>query len=119
MKKNKNAVQQLRKAGNRVRVYHERLVAPNKKELIALVKPVFVHIKKGEHKKLDNFLLEVSPVILNHGGRTTVTVTSKSGANYEASARTSKKDCFNRKSGLGICLTRIFSQAAKSGESLV
>ena len=88
-------VEQLRKAGNKVRVIHSRYNANDVKNLskrkLCLI-PAYV--MKGE---------DMNPL----GGKTFIQLTSVDGKEYVGVSECSLKDAFNRKRGVEIAIGRL------------
>lgn len=86
---NNQNVENLRKAGFKVRVSHSRY-----------------HVYTGDLHYRKFF--ETNPYLISpKGGTTTVEITSKDNKNYIGKSKCSKKDSFNRKLGLNIALGRL------------
>jgi hypothetical protein len=82
-----NKISELRQAGFRVYVNHDRLV-----------KNVWLY---------DNATTKVlRPIVAPKGGTTIVEIHSPDGKQYTGIAKCSKSDCYNKKRGLAIALGR-------------
>lgn len=93
---NQHTIHSLRKAGNKLRIRHYRNVVPSD-----LTPPKLALVTK-EAKKARMFR-DIRP----RGGRTEIDLTNQSGVNITVHADCSKKDPFNRKLGLRICINRL------------
>lgn len=94
------SVCELRRAGYKVRVSHFRNVVYGN-SLWAFERVTKVDKKRGVFAK-----------ILEHGGETQVEVTNRDGKTFNAVARCSNQDAFNRRLGNHICLARLAKQGA-------
>ena len=98
----KNSVYELRKAGYKVRVLHQRFVAirspmPFTREKQLVLVPQF---------QINEFTTTVSP----KGGETRIELTTPDGKAFTAEAKCNPIDHFNRKVAIRICLGRIAKQ---------
>ena len=87
-----HSIHQLRKQGYKIRVIHFRLPGPQP-------------IQK---------LRESKTPPESKGGITRIELTTPDGKDYQAEAKCSKQDSFNRRIGNQICLGRIFKQIENS-----
>ena len=73
-------------------------------------------LNRFEKKNSAGVLPKVNPA--PHGGKTVIELTTKDGKDIVAVADCSKKDAFNRKSGVELALNRILNQANQMSVSL-
>lgn len=115
MKPVKITVKSLRQSAALVRVTHLRRVAVSRKAVQNLLKPQYQHIAKGNFN-LPDLNIAIPRVILNRGGETSLTIDLKNGNHYQVNTICSNKEIYNKKRGLNICLTRLFSQMKENGD---
>jgi hypothetical protein len=107
--KNVPTVEQFRKNGYKVRVWHERF---QYKPWTKLSRPPENYSPWGD--LVPQHLLTPANRT-QKGGATTIMITTPDGVNhYSARALCSKIDCFDRKKGVKICLGRIVKQIQKA-----
>ena len=89
-------IHQLRKSGYKVRINHLRYVSDyliSKREID----------KYNDERQLNLSMKNADP----KGGYTTIEITTPMGENFKSEAACSKKDSFNRRIALQICLGRL------------
>lgn len=87
-----NTIESIRKAGNKVRVCHSRLLINHGKTLYPLHE---IREKNLQH------------IIRSTGGRTVLAVTTPDGKDFTAEAICSRHDHFNRHTALAIAIGRL------------
>lgn len=92
-------VEEIRKAGNKVRVTHYRYVNSHPRMLL----PMYVIRQNNLQDLIDA-----------RGGLTTVEVVTSNGAIYNSVAECSKNDVFNTKEGVRVALERALSELRKN-----
>ena len=90
-------IHQLRKSGYKVRINHKRYYA----------KYGLFSKKEAEEMVLNQYWGDCKNKINPKGGYTAIEITTPTGENFKSEAACSKKDSFNRKIALRICLGRI------------
>lgn len=91
----------LRRSGYKVRVSHFR-------NTLCAGYVALERITKIGKKNKDYF----GSFILEHGGETQIELTNRDGVTFNAVARCSNRDAFNRKLGNHICLARLKKMGA-------
>lgn len=92
----------LRRLGYKVRVSHFRNVVDREFGLI----PFLDRVTKVDKKN------GIFAKIFERGGKTEIELTNRDGKTFNAVARCSEKDAFNRRLGNHICLARLAKQGA-------